>query len=122
VLKAKCAPGVSIGFDVQVNDDDGGGQRDSKLAWNAVEDDAWQNTRAFGVAQPLGLVGWWKLDETDGRTAADSSGNGHDAIVQATRPGNRRPARSVAPSRWVATGTSSRWPMSPTSIAWVASL
>lgn len=82
VLKAKCAPGVSIGFDVQVNDDDGGGQRDSKLAWNAVEDDAWQNTGAFGVAQPLGLVGWWKLDETDGRTAADSSGNGHDATVQ----------------------------------------
>lgn len=82
VLKAKPSPGTSIGFDVQVNDDDDGGERDSKLAWNATEDDAWQNTRAFGVAQPLGLVAWWKLDERDGRTAADSSGNGHNATVQ----------------------------------------
>lgn len=81
-LKAKPSPGRSMGFDVQVNDDDGGGDRDSKLAWNATEDDAWQNTRAFGIAQPLGLVAWYKLDESDGRTAADSSGNGHDAAVQ----------------------------------------
>lgn len=81
-LKAKPSPGRSIGFDVQVNDDDGGGQRDSKLAWNAKEDDAWQNTRAFGVAQPLGLVGWYKLDESDGGTAKDSSGNGHDGTVE----------------------------------------
>src|SRR5262245_58886722 len=24
-----------------------------------------------------GLVGWWKLDETEGTVASDSSGNGH---------------------------------------------
>ena len=81
-LGATPLAGTAIGFDVQVNDDDGGGDRNSKIAWNAVQDDAWQNTRAFGVAQPLGLVAWWKLDEKDGRTAADSSGNGRHATVQ----------------------------------------
>lgn len=81
-LGATPSAGTTIGFDVQVNDDDGGGDRNSKIAWNAVQDDAWQNTRSFGVAQPLGLVGWWKLDEKDGRTAADNSGNGRHATVQ----------------------------------------
>lgn len=81
-LGATPSPGTAIGFDVQVNDDDGGGDRNSKIAWNAVQDDAWQNTGAFGIAQPLGLVAWWKLDEKDGRTAADSSGNGRHATVQ----------------------------------------
>jgi len=28
-----------------------------------------------------GLVGWWKLDETTGTTAADSSGNGNDGTL-----------------------------------------
>ena len=28
-----------------------------------------------------GLVGWWRLDETSGTVAADSSGNGHDGTV-----------------------------------------
>jgi len=82
VLGAKPSPGTSIGFDVQVNDDDGGGERDSKLAWNAVEDDAWQNTGAFGVAQPLGLVGWWKLDESAGDEAGDASGNEHTGELE----------------------------------------
>jgi hypothetical protein len=30
------------------------------------------------------LIGWWKLDETSGTTAADSSGNGHDGAIQGT--------------------------------------
>src|SRR5437867_9798985 len=28
-----------------------------------------------------GLVGWWKLDETEGTLASDSSGNGHNATL-----------------------------------------
>ena len=28
-----------------------------------------------------GLLGYWNLDEADGKTAADSSGNGNDAIA-----------------------------------------
>jgi uncharacterized protein len=30
------------------------------------------------------LVGWWKFDETTGRTAADASGKGHDATLEGT--------------------------------------
>ncbi len=29
-----------------------------------------------------GLLGYWNLDEADGKTAADSSGNGNDAMLQ----------------------------------------
>ena len=81
-LGTKPAAGISIGFDVQVNDDDNGGERDSKIAWRATQDDAYLNPRAFGAAQPLGLVGWWKLDESAGTTATDASGNGHNALTR----------------------------------------
>jgi hypothetical protein len=30
---------------------------------------------------PTGLLGWWKLDETSGTTAADSSGNGNNGTL-----------------------------------------
>src|SRR6185503_13098498 len=30
-----------------------------------------------------GLVGWWKLDETEGTLASDSSGNGHNGTLLA---------------------------------------
>ncbi len=41
-----------IGFDVQVNDDDDGGDRDSKWAWwsPSGNDDAWRNPSLFGPA------------------------------------------------------------------------
>ncbi len=81
-LGVKPAPGVSIGLDVQVNDDDDGGQRDSKIAWNAVTDDAWINPQAFGTAQLGGLIAWWKLDESTGDEAADASGNGRTAYLR----------------------------------------
>jgi tetratricopeptide (TPR) repeat protein len=81
-LKAKPSPGGLFGLDVHVNDDDNGGERDSKLTWHGKQDNAWQSPKAFGTAQLLGLVGWWKLDEKEGRTAADSSGNNHAATVQ----------------------------------------
>ncbi|MCX6182142.1 MAG: cellulase family glycosylhydrolase [Bacteroidetes bacterium] len=42
--------GQLLGFDLHVNDDDDGGVRDSKLAWNATADDAWQFTTSFGTA------------------------------------------------------------------------
>jgi hypothetical protein len=76
------AVGRKIGLDVHVNDDDDGGDRDTKIMWFGRRDVAWQQPSAFGTAELAGLVGWWKLDEKDGRTAADSSGNGHEATVQ----------------------------------------
>jgi tetratricopeptide (TPR) repeat protein len=81
-LGVKPSPGTMFGLDVHVDDDDDGGSRDSKLTWNGQTDDAWQNPRVFGVAQIPGMVGWWKLDEKEGRTAADSSGNDHAATVE----------------------------------------
>lgn len=80
-LGAKPSPGMMFGLDVHVNDDDDGGTRDSKLTWHGKKDDAWQNPRAFGTAQLVGLIGWWKLDETEGTVAADSSGNGHNGTL-----------------------------------------
>ena len=40
-----------LGFDVQINDDDNGGERDGKLAWASTTDNAWQNPSLFGVAK-----------------------------------------------------------------------
>jgi tetratricopeptide (TPR) repeat protein len=74
--------GTQIGLDVHVNDDDDGGDRDTKLMWNTKNDIAWQNPGALGTGELAGLIAWWKFDEKDGRTAADSSGNGRDATVQ----------------------------------------
>ena len=76
-LGTKAYPGAKIGLDVHVNDDDDGGDRDSKITWSDSQDSGWENTRMFGTAELAGLVGWWKLDETDGTVAADSSGNGN---------------------------------------------
>ncbi len=73
--------GTRIGLDVHVNDDDDGGDRDTKRMWHAERDVAWQNPQAFGTGELAGLIGWWKLDETEGTTASDSSGNGHDATL-----------------------------------------
>jgi len=69
--------GAKIGLDVHVNDDDDGGDRDTKLTWRDKQDNAWQNPRAFGTAELAGLIAWWKLDESGGRDVADASGNGN---------------------------------------------
>jgi len=76
-LGVKPSVGKKIGLDVHVNDDDDGGDRDSKLAWRGKEDNAWQTPSVFGTAELAGLVGWWKLDETSGRDVEDASGNGN---------------------------------------------
>ena len=75
------AVGKKIGLDVQVNDDDDGGDRDTKIMWFAEHDVAWQQPSTFGTAELTGLVGWWKLDESEGTVASDSSGNGHNATL-----------------------------------------
>lgn len=37
-----------IGFDIQVNDDDNGNERDAKISWNANSDTAWKSPQVFG--------------------------------------------------------------------------
>ncbi|MGA2092602.1 MAG: sugar-binding protein [Sedimentisphaerales bacterium] len=80
-LGKKPATGATIGFDVQVNDSDGGGKRDHKIAWFGKQDDSWQNPQKFGNAELAGLVGWWKFDETEGTVAKDSSGGNHNGTL-----------------------------------------
>jgi hypothetical protein len=80
-LGVKPSAGARIGLDVQVNDSDGGGKRKSELTWHDQNDKAWQNPQVFGTAQLAGLVGWWKFDETQGTTAADSSGGNHTGTL-----------------------------------------
>jgi tetratricopeptide (TPR) repeat protein len=72
-LGTKPSPGVAIGLEVHVNDDDSGDR--TKLAWSGTRDIAYADPRAFGRAELAGLIGWWKLDETQGDSVTDSSGN-----------------------------------------------
>ncbi|MBN1392435.1 MAG: hypothetical protein JW947_06480, partial [Sedimentisphaerales bacterium] len=80
-IGGKPSAGASIGLDVHVNDDDDGGERDTKIMWCDKQDNAWSNPQAFGNAELAGLVGWWKFDETEGTTARDSSGNNHNGTL-----------------------------------------
>ena len=76
-LGTESSAGMKIGLDVHVNDDDDGGDRDTKMTWRGKEDNAWQTPRAFGTAELAGLIAWWKLDESGGRDVADASGYGN---------------------------------------------
>jgi hypothetical protein len=80
-LGRKPSVGASIGLDVHVNDDDDGGERDTKITWCDKQDTAWSNPQAFGNGELAGLVGWWKFDETEGSIAKDSSGNNHNGTL-----------------------------------------
>jgi hypothetical protein len=80
-LGVEPSAGKKIGLDVHVNDDDDGGDRDSKLTWRGKEDNAWETPSVFGTAELAGLIGWWKLDETSGRDVGDSSGNANHGTV-----------------------------------------
>jgi len=48
VLNVTPKAGMRMGFEVQVNDDDNGNQRDAKVSWNATSDTAWKNPQLFG--------------------------------------------------------------------------
>ncbi len=80
-LGTKLSGGTSIGLEVQVDDDDDGGDRDSKIIWFGNSDNAWENPQSFGNAMLGGMLGWWKFDEKDGKVAADSSGNGNNGTL-----------------------------------------
>ena len=41
-------PEHTLGFDIQVNDDDNGYSRDAKISWNAETDSAWKSPKVFG--------------------------------------------------------------------------
>ncbi|MFC1795104.1 sugar-binding protein, partial [Planctomycetota bacterium] len=43
-------PGQLIGFDVWINDDDDGGDRDSQVSWYSTDGNGWQDPSVWGVA------------------------------------------------------------------------
>ncbi|MEE9309655.1 MAG: sugar-binding protein [Cocleimonas sp.] len=47
-LRVKPKNEHTLGFDIQVNDDDNGYSRDAKISWNANSDTAWKTPRVFG--------------------------------------------------------------------------
>lgn len=46
--------GYLFGLELEVIDDDGGGSRETKYAWNATSDNAWNNPSFFGTARLFG--------------------------------------------------------------------
>ncbi len=56
-LGKKPSVGSSIGLDVNINDDDDGGERDTKITWCGKRDVDWNNPHAFGNGELAGLVG-----------------------------------------------------------------
>jgi hypothetical protein len=53
--RIKIETGVSkkIGFDVQVNNDNGSGRRESAMKWNDSTNDTWQNASRMGVLEMI---------------------------------------------------------------------
>lgn len=101
-LGVKPSDGMKIGLDIHVNDDDNGGERDTKLTWWGKEDNAWENPQAFGTAQLVSLIGWWKFDETEGNIANDLSGNSHNGklVGNPLMAAIRRQGRRCSGIRW----------------------
>ena len=55
---------------------------DEKNAGGTTTGDVWSFTTEAEAAPPdPNLVGWWKLDESSGSTAGDSSGNGYNGTL-----------------------------------------
>jgi RNA polymerase sigma factor (sigma-70 family) len=56
-LGKKPSVGSSIGLDVHVDDDDDGGDRDSKITWCSKRDTTWNDPQDFKSAELVGLTG-----------------------------------------------------------------
>ncbi len=48
-LRVSPKPEHTLGFDIQVNDDDNGYSRDAKISWSAKSDTAWKDPRVLGT-------------------------------------------------------------------------
>lgn len=55
-LKGSPVVGQKVGFDLHINDDDDGGERDAKLAWTSTSDDTWQDPSLLGTVVLQDLV------------------------------------------------------------------
>ncbi|MHC4581774.1 MAG: sugar-binding protein [Planctomycetota bacterium] len=50
IMGAPPTPGQEIGFDVWINDDDDGGDRDSQVSWYSTDGNGWQDPSVWAVA------------------------------------------------------------------------
>jgi hypothetical protein len=50
IMGKAAEPGQLIGFDVWLNDDDDGGDRDSQVSWYSTDGNGWQDPSVWGVA------------------------------------------------------------------------
>jgi hypothetical protein len=50
IMGASPTPGQQIGFDVWINDDDDGGDRDSQVSWYSTDGNGWQDPSVWAVA------------------------------------------------------------------------
>jgi len=83
------AVGALLGLDVHVNDDDNGGERDSKRAWFNTMDTSWQNPSTFATARLTGIGADQEIVQTD--TAPSIDGN----VEPAWSFANRQTIRNV---------------------------
>jgi hypothetical protein len=50
IMGKAATPGQLIGFDVWINDDDNGGDRDSQVSWHSTDGNGWQDPSVWAVA------------------------------------------------------------------------
>ena len=50
IMGEAAIPGQQIGFDVWINDDDDGGDRDSQISWYSTDGNGWQDPSVWAVA------------------------------------------------------------------------
>lgn len=70
--------GLSIGFDIAVNDDDDGGSRDSKLSWNSATDVQWSTPSSFGQVTMVNDLKLGYYDWISGFSVADEDPSAND--------------------------------------------
>jgi len=87
--KLQIIPENTFGFEVQINDNDGGGGRETMIRWFSNDNNSWQDASLFGEAvlvveppEPVnpgtnGLVAFYALDGDPN----DSSGNGLNGTI-----------------------------------------
>ena len=73
VLHVRPTPEHTLGFEIQINDDDNGYSRDAKISWSSNTDTAWKSPSVFGQ---IVLEGFYSL--TKGRSPA-SNASAHNA-------------------------------------------
>jgi len=56
LAKLQVSPDTIIGFEVQINDNDSAGGRETLMRWYSDDNDSWQNPSLFGVAQLVSRV------------------------------------------------------------------